>query len=63
MVYSLSSDLVPPLQAQGAAGVRVDIEARPVATANVQPDAVALPEDVGCGVKLEDELVDLAGGH
>ena len=48
------------IQAQGAAGVGVDVEARKVAAADGEPDGVAGLEDVGGWIQVELDAADLA---
>ena len=50
VIDGLVGEVVTLLQAQGAAGVGVDIEPGPVAAADVQADAMPLLKDIGCGV-------------
>src|SRR5207253_9174944 len=49
--------------AQGFAGVRVHVEAREVAAGEIDPDAMALLEDVRGRVQLDGELVGPARFH
>ena len=57
MVNGLISSLARSFQSQCATSVRIYIKTRPIAAANVQPDAVTFFEHIGGWVKLEGEFV------
>lgn len=59
VVNGLVGEVETLLQAQGTAGVGVDIEPGPVAAAEVQADSMALFKDIGCRVELENELISM----
>ena len=63
VMEGVGSDYQAAVCVERLASIRVDIEAREVAARYVHADAMALFENVRCGIKLDREGIHLAGFH
>src|SRR5690242_3047674 len=55
--------LHPAIVIERLAGIRIDVESRKAAAADVHADAMSLLEDVAGGIELDREGIDIPGIH